>query len=102
LHVGYFHCSESSEVNFGVLDVDILFLMITCRCIETKSITLVDPFFYHCVNNLLLKSHIITLMDEMDFIYIPGTKLKHQILTLDPMMLFYVGWMTVTTMKPEN
>ena len=45
LHVGYFHCSETLEVNFGVLDVDILFLMITCQCIETKSVTSVNQFF---------------------------------------------------------
>jgi hypothetical protein len=73
LHVGCFHRSETSEVNFGVLDVEILSLMITCQCIETKSITLMDQFFSH-VNNLLLKSQIITLMDEMDFIYISGKK----------------------------
>lgn len=42
-------------------------------------------------------------MDEMDFIYISGKKkMKPQILALDQMMLFYVSWMTVTTMKPEN
>jgi hypothetical protein len=35
----------TAEVNFGVLDIDVLFLMITCHCIETKSITLVDQFF---------------------------------------------------------
>jgi hypothetical protein len=28
--------------------------------------------------------------------------MKPQILPLDQMMLFYVGWMTVTTIKPEN
>jgi hypothetical protein len=28
--------------------------------------------------------------------------MKHQILTLDQLMLFYVCWMTVTTVKPEN
>ena len=41
-------------------------------------------------------------MEEMDFIYISGKKVKHQILTLDQVMLFYVGWMPVTTVKPEN
>jgi hypothetical protein len=55
-------CSETSEVNFGGLNVD-FFMMITCQCIET----LVSSFFY--VNNLSLKSHVITLIDEMDFIY---------------------------------
>jgi len=40
-------------------------------------------------------------MDEMDYIYISGKKMKPQILTLHQ-MLFYVGWMIVTTMKPEN
>jgi hypothetical protein len=39
-------------------------------------------------------------MDEMDFIYISGKKLKPQILTLDLMMLSYVGWVTVTKMNP--
>jgi hypothetical protein len=66
---------------FGVLDIDILFLMVTCQCIETKSITLVDQLFSHYVNNLSFKSHIITLMDEMDFIYIYGQK-KNE--TLNP------------------
>jgi len=74
LHVGCFHCIETSQVNFGVLYVDILFLMIACQCIETKNVTFVDQFFSRYVNNLSLKSHIITLMDEMDFMYISGKK----------------------------
>jgi len=77
LHVGYFHCSETLEFNFGVLDVDILFLMITCQCIETQKCYLGESVFSHYVNNLSLKSHIITLMDEMDFIYISGKKKKN-------------------------
>lgn len=28
--------------------------------------------------------------------------MKPQVVTLHQMMLFYVGWMTVTTMRPEN
>jgi len=48
--------------------------MIACQCIETKNVTFVDQFFSRYVNNLSLKSHIITLMDEMDFMYISGKK----------------------------